>query len=154
MQKLNLPEYPVKTRIGANGKTEVFDEFRKKYVLLSPEEWVRQQFLRYLVNVKKYPASLIAVEKGLTLNRMQKRFDAVVHNDKGLPVVLIEFKSAEITLEQKVFEQIAVYNMQLKVEYLIISNGLQHFCCAVNYEKQEFTFLKEIPEYSELIGQQ
>lgn len=151
MEKLNLPEHILKSRLTAKGKIEVFDEFRKKYVTLSPEEWVRQQFLWYLVNVKKYPASLIAVEKGLVLNGLQKRFDAVVHNNKGIPFVLIEFKSAGVQLEQKVFEQIAAYNMKMKVKYLIISNGLQHFCCAVDYDKQQFKFFEDIPEYSELI---
>lgn len=151
METLNLPEHPLKTRPAINGKTEVFDEFRKKYITLSPEEWVRQQFIWFLVEAKNYPASLIAIEKGLTLNRLQKRFDAVVHNRLGLPVMLLEFKSTEIKLEQKAFDQIAAYNMQLRVKYLIISNGLQHYCCSMDYENQKFRFLKEIPEYSELI---
>lgn len=150
MEKLNLPEHTLKSRLTAKGKIEIFDEFRKKYVALSPEEWVRQQFLWYLVNVKKYPASLIAVEKGLVLNGLQKRFDAVVYNNNGVPLVLIEFKSAGVPLEQKVFEQIAAYNMKMKVKYLIISNGLQHFCCAVNYDILHFNFLEDIPEYSKL----
>lgn len=151
MENLNLPEHPLKIRLAENGKSEVFDEFRKKYVALSPEEWVRQQFLWYLVNAKKYPASLIAVEKGLVLNGLQKRFDAVVFNKNGVPLALIEFKSAGVQLQQKVFEQIAAYNMKMKVKYLIISNGLQHFCCTVDYNKQRFNFLEDIPEYTELI---
>lgn len=151
MRKLNLPEHPIKTRFAHNGKIEVFDEFRKKYILLTAEEWVRQQFLWYLVKSKKYPASLIIVEKGLKINRLQKRFDAVVYNKKGRPAMLIEFKAADVGLDQKVFEQIAVYNMLLHVKYLIISNGLQHFCCAMDYDKQQYNFLNEIPQYSELL---
>lgn len=151
MENLNLPEHPLKSRLTAKGKTEVFDEFRKKYVILTPEERVRQQFLWYLVEVKKYPASLIAVEKGLTLNQMQKRFDAVVFNNRGLPAMLIEFKSSDIKLEQNVFDQIAIYNMQLRVKYLIVSNGLQHYCCMMNYENHHFQFLQEIPFFNELI---
>jgi len=151
MENLNLPEHPLKTRLAESGKTEVFDEFRKKYVVLTPEEWVRQQFLWYLVEVKNYPASLIAVEKGLTFNHMQKRFDAVVHNNFGLPVILLEFKSADVKLEQKVFDQIAIYNFQLRVKYLIISNGLQHYCCMMNYENRHYQFLQEIPFLNELI---
>jgi len=150
METLNLPEHPLKKRISAKGKTEVFDEFRKKYVVLTPEEWVRQQFLWYLVELKNYPASLIAVEKGLTLNRLKKRFDAVVYNKRGLPAMLIEFKSAGILLEQNVFDQIAVYNLQLRVKYLIISNGLQHYCCIMDYEKKQYQFLKETPFFDEL----
>jgi type I site-specific restriction-modification system R (restriction) subunit len=151
MEKLNLPEYILKSRPTTKGKIEVFDEFRKKHVALTPEEWVRQQFLWYLVNEKKYPASLIAVEKGLVLNGLQKRFDAVVFNKNGVPLALIEFKSAAVQLQQKVFEQIAAYNMKMKVKYLIISNGLQHFCCAVDYNKEKINFLEDIPEYTELI---
>jgi len=151
MELLNLPLHPIKTRTTANGRTEVLDDFRKKYVLLTSEEWVRQQFLWYLVNEKKYPVSLISVEKGLTINRLPKRFDAIIYNKKGLPVVLIEYKSHEISLSQKVFEQIAMYNLQLQVKFLIISNGLQHFCCIMDYEKQTFRFLEKIPAYSELV---
>ena len=150
METLNLPEHPLKTRILAKGKTEVFDEFRKKYVVLTPEEWVRQQFLWYLVDLKNYPASLIAVEKGLTLNRLKKRFDAVVYNNRGLPAMLIEFKSADIKSEQNVFDQIAVYNLQLRVKYLIITNGLQHYCCMMDYKKKQYQFLKETPFFNEL----
>ena len=154
MENLNLPEHPLKTRPTENGKVEVFDEFRKKYVALSPEEWVRQQFLWYLVDVKQFPASLIAVEKGLILNGLKKRFDAVVFSNKGVPLMLLEFKSTEIQLQQKVFEQIASYNLQMKVKYLVVSNGLQHFCCVVDYNKQQFEFLKKIPGFSELIQPQ
>ena len=150
MEKLNLPLHQLKERISSKNKKEIFDEFRKKYVVLTPEEWVRQQFLWYLIDMKNYPASLIAVEKGLTLNRMQKRFDAVVHNKSGQPMMLIEFKSTDVNLEQRTFDQVANYNMQLRVKYLLISNGLQHYCCLMNYEKQQYTFLKEIPDFSEI----
>ncbi len=149
MQKLNLPTYHLKTR-EANDKIEAFDIIRKKYVVLSPEEWVRQQFINYLINEKNYPASLIAIEKGIKVLNMSKRFDAVVSDQTGCPVALIEFKSHDVNITQKVFEQIATYNMQLKVRYLIVSNGLKHYCCKVDYEKKKFTFLDDIPMYNDL----
>jgi hypothetical protein len=151
MEKLNLPLHPLKTRLSSQKKTEIFDEFRKKYIVLTPEEWVRQQFLWYLIEVKKYPASLIALEKGLIINQLQKRFDAVVHNKIGLPIMLLEFKSPDIKLEQNVFDQIASYNMKLRVKYLLISNGLQHYCCSMNYENEKIIFLNEIPNYNEFV---
>jgi len=149
MQKLNLPTYHLKTR-EVNDKLEVFDIIRKKYVLLTPEEWVRQQFVNFLINEKNYPASLIAIEKGIKVLKMSKRFDAVVSDQKGYPVALIEFKSPEVNISQKVFEQIATYNMRLKVSHLIVSNGIKHYCCKVDYKKKKFTFLDDIPVYNDL----
>lgn len=149
MQKLNLPTYHLKTR-EANDKLEVFDIIRKKYVVLTPEERVRQQFINYLITEKNYPASLIAIEKGIKVLSMSKRFDAVVSDQTGYPVALIEFKSPDVNITQKVFEQIAAYNMRLKVRYLIVSNGMKHYCCKVDYEKKKFTFLDDIPIYNDL----
>ena len=147
---LNLPLYEFKSRNSSSGKKEIFDAFRKKYVILTPEEWVRQNFLRYLVEEKSYPSSLILVEKGLMVNRMQKRFDAVVYNNHGEAAALIEFKAPEVAISQSVFEQISSYNIKLRVKYLIVSNGLNHYCCRMDYEKNNFRFLKEIPTYAEL----
>ena len=149
--KLNLPDYELKMRRTAEGKTEVFDLFRKKFILITPEEWVRQNFLHYLIYEKDFPASLIAVEKGLKVNRLQKRFDAVVYNNKLIPIVLIEFKSTDVKLSQKVFDQVAMYNLQMQVKYLIISNGLTHYCCKMDYESNSYQFLEEIPAYAELM---
>ena len=148
--QLNLPEFELKTRKTAAGKAEVFDVFRKKYVALTPEEWVRQHFLHYLANQKAYPASLISVEKGLSINKMQKRFDAVVYDKNGIPLVLIEFKSPKVELDQKTFDQVSVYNLKMKVKYLIISNGLKHYCCRMDYKTNTYSFLKEIPYYNKL----
>lgn len=147
MQALNLPEHPIKTRVNTHGKTEVFDTIRKKYVALQPEEWVRQQFIGFLIHHKNYPASLIAIEKGLKVNRLQKRFDAVVFDRNGLPLVLIEFKAPEIKLSEKTFSQIAAYNLKMRVKYLIISNGLTHYCCKMDYINNRYQFLNDIPEY-------
>lgn len=148
--QLNLPEISLKTRINNENKTEVFDVFRKKYVALTPEEWVRQHFLHYLVNNKGYPASLIGVEKGLDINKMKKRFDAVVFSKTGVPVMLIEFKAPNVALSQKTFDQVSAYNFKMKVNFLLISNGTNHYCCQMDYEANSYNFLKEVPHYNEL----
>ncbi len=140
----------LKIRSSISGGTEVFDVFRKKYVKLSPEEEVRQDFLRFLVSKKHFPASLISVEKGLTVNGLQKRFDAVAYNNNGSPLVLMEFKSSSVKMKQSVFDQVSVYNIILKVKYLIVSNGITNYCCKVNYENEGIEFLKEIPDYTEI----
>ena len=148
--KLNLPEYQFRMRVNTSGKDEVFDEFRKKFVILTPEEWVRQNFIRYLKEEKKYPPMLIAIEKGIKVNSMQKRFDAVVYNRNGKPVMLIEFKSSEVKINQQVMEQISRYNLSLNVNYLIISNGLSHYCCYVDKKSSHIEFLDDIPDYDRL----
>lgn len=148
--ELNLPEFDVKTRKTIDGKSEIFDVFRKKFIALTPEEWVRQHFLHFLVNQKAYPATLIGVEKGLLVNKMQKRFDAVIFDASGNPIVLIEFKSPKVNLNQKTFNQVSTYNLNMQVKYLIISNGLKHYCCQMDYKTNSFEFLKEIPSYNEL----
>ena len=148
--KLNLPNYSFKTRATSSGKDEIFDEFRKKYVVLSPEEWVRQNFIKFLKEEKKYPSVLIAIEKGIKVNKMQKRFDAVVHNRDGQPIMLIEFKSPDIKINQKVMEQISRYNLNLNVNYLVVSNGLSHYCCYIDKEAGDFIFLNDIPDFYEL----
>lgn len=150
MEKLNLPNFNLKIRETPEKKLLVFDKFRKKYVKYTEEERVRQLFLNFLTEYKSYPESLIAVEKGLVVNKMPKRFDAVIHNKKGEAVMLIEFKSPEVKLEQKVFEQAANYNLILRVNYLVISNGLQHFCCRMDYNERTFNFLDKIPDFEEL----
>jgi len=149
MQELNIPTYPIKIRKSGD-KKEVFDTVRKKYVALTPEEEVRQRFILYLIHEKNYPATLISIEKGLKVNRMYKRFDAVISDRRGQPAILIEFKSPKISITQKVFEQIATYNLMLKVEYLIVSNGLKHYCCRIDHKSGTIVFLEDIPDYEVL----
>ncbi len=151
MQSLNLPEYLFKIRQN-DGRKEIFDPIRKKYVALTPEEWVRQHFVQYLINEKSAPATLIAIEQTLTYNTMKRRSDIVVYSGKAMPLILVECKSAEIKLSQKVFDQIARYNMALKVPYLIITNGLTHFCCKIDFHSMAYTFLKDIPDYREIVN--
>jgi len=150
MKHLNLPDYSFRIRKNASGKDEIFDEFRKKYFVLTPEEWVRQNFIKYLNHEKNFPVSLIAIERGIKVNSMQKRFDAVIFDRKGNPIVLIEFKSPDVRIDQKVMEQISRYNLTLNVSYLIVSNGLVHYCCIVDRETGKVTFLNSIPNFDDI----
>jgi len=149
MKKLNLPEFEFRWR-KSNDRTEIFDEFRKKFVVLSPEEWVRQNLLKYLHTNKKIPKGLIAVEKGLILNQLKKRTDILIYTRKGDPCMIVECKSPDIAIDQNTFEQIARYNMTLKVAYLLVSNGLEHFCCKIDIENKSFSFLENIPDFETL----
>ncbi|NQX99392.1 MAG: type I restriction enzyme HsdR N-terminal domain-containing protein [Flavobacteriales bacterium] len=149
MQQLNLPQHPIKIK-EEGGKTYIFDFIRKKYLVLQPEEWVRQNFIQYLIQDKNYVASLIAIEKGLKLNELQKRADIVIYDKQAQPIVLIECKAPKVNLSQEVFEQVARYNMVFKVPYLIVTNGLEHYCAKIDFQKNSFKFLENIPDYSTL----
>lgn len=148
--KLNLPSYKVNIRENPRQGREIYDDFRKKFVRLTPEEWVRQHFLHYLVSEKHYPASLIGVEKGLMVNGMQKRFDAVVFRNDSKPAVLIEFKAPSVRIHQSVFDQVASYNLLLNANYLMVSNGLTNYCCKMDYQNHQYTFLDNIPDFKKL----
>ncbi len=149
MKTLNLPTYSLKIK-SERDLEYVYDQFRKKYVRLTPEEWVRQNFALYLVHEKSFPASRMMLEKSLQINNMSKRCDILISNDAGGPVVLVECKAPEISVGQNTFEQVSVYNLAFKVKYLIITNGLQHYCCGVDFEKKTVDFLKEIPDYNQI----
>ena len=146
MQKLNLSEYTFRFKKEEN-KTYIFDDFRKKYVVLTPEEWVRQNFLMYLISELDFPKSLISVEAGLKLYKRLKRTDIVVYDKQGNPVLIVECKAPEVKLNEKVFDQIVRYNMALHVNFLIVTNGMDHYCCQLDYEKNTYNFLKTIPNY-------
>lgn len=148
--ELNLPYFAVKVREKSEGEKEIFDPYRKKYVRLTPEEWVRQHFLHFLCEEKSYPASLISVEKQLVVLGMKKRFDAVVFKSDGKPAVLIEFKASSVKLSQNVLDQVASYNLVLKANFLMVSNGLSHYCCKMDYEGQTYHLLNKIPLFKEL----
>lgn len=148
MLPLNLPFYEFSIRPGASPK--IFDFIRKKFVALTPEEWVRQNFLRFLTDEKKYPPSMILLEQTLKVYKTQKRCDAVVYDNKGKPLMLLEFKAPEIAVNQKVFDQIARYNIALRLKYLIVSNGLNHFFCIIDPDKKTYAFQDDIPEYPAL----
>ena len=128
MQKLSLPEYKLRIE-KSDDKVRIFDPIRKKLVALTPEEWVRQNFLAYMVRDKGYPASLIAVEASLQVARRQKRTDVVVYSKQHKPLLIVECKAPNVKIDEAVFQQIVRYNMALQVAYLVVTNGLQHFCC-------------------------
>lgn len=148
MQRLNLPEYDF--RMGSEGdKTLIFDEIRKKFVVLTPEEWVRQNFIRFLVREKNYPVSLMSVEKQLSGSLVSRRFDLLVYRRNGHPFMIAEFKAPGVKISQETFDQVVRYNMSLKVEYILVSNGLQHFVGQVDYAVNRFFYLQEIPFFPE-----
>ena len=151
MRPLNLPTFDSKIKKTAEG-LKIFDSLRRKYVALTPEEWVRQHFVHYLISEKKYPASLIANEAGIKLNSLNKRCDTIVYNHHLEPLMIIEYKEPNMAITQQVFDQIARYNITLRVRYLIVSNGMSHYCCRMDYENMSFEYLNEVPEYEELSG--
>ena len=152
MSLLNLPGYEAKIR-EKEGKREIFDRLRRCYVALTPEEWVRQHFVNMLIEHKGYPATLTANEVSITLNGMMRRCDTVVYDKNLRPIAIVEYKAPTVKIDEKVFAQIARYNLVLKVDYLIVSNGLQHFCCKMDYEKNSYSFLREIPAYDVVAAQ-
>ena len=149
MYDLNLPSFDTKIHKKGEG-LEIFDPLRRKYVSLTPEEWVRQHFVHYLISEKKFPASLIANETAIRLNSLSRRCDTVVYNRKVEPVLIAEYKRPNVTITQEVFDQITRYNSVLRVPYIIVSNGLIHHCCRIDYEKQSYHYLTEIPDYNEI----
>ena len=149
MISLNLPSFQIKLS-GTQERPTIFDILRKKYVALTPEEWVRQHFIHFLINYKGYPSALLANELQLKIGTKQLRADSVLYDKNLHPCMIIEYKAPSIQLSQKVFDQISVYNMLLHVDYLIVSNGLQHYCCKMNYSTQKYHFLKDIPDYEKI----
>lgn len=151
MQALNLPEYPLKIEYRGS-KAFVFDIFRKRTVALTPEEWVRQHFLWWLHKGRGYPASLIAVEASLIYNRMKRRADAIIYDNTGKPVMIIECKSATQPINKDVFDQVARYNFPFGVDYLVVTNGITHFCCLRDEAAGKWMFLEDVPEYPTLLA--
>ncbi len=150
LQKLNLPEYSFKIKSEGQRKY-IFDNIRKRYIVLTPEEWVRQNLISYLVKEKKYPPSLMAVEMPLKINRMERRADIVLFSRLGKPLIIAECKAPGIPVSQLVFDQVAGYNLDMKVNYLIVSNGMAHYCAKLDHDKKSWEFLKQIPDYPSLL---
>ena len=146
LPQLNLPIAVLKTKL-VEGTTQVFDQVRKKYLVLTPEEWVRQHFIHYLNQEKNYPLGLMGVEKMVKYNGMQTRADIVLYTTEGKPNMIVECKAPNVKIMQEAFNQIAKYNFKLKVKYLVLTNGIQHFCCQMDYETNGIKFLEEIPSY-------
>lgn len=146
MKQLQFPTYSFRFKNSEN-KVAIFDEIRKKFIIISPEEWVRQHVVQFLLQDKKYPKSHINVEKLLKINNLTKRYDVVVFKPDGNISILVECKAPEVKITQSTFDQIARYNMTLKAEYLMVTNGLNHYFCKMDYEKEQYDFLQELPEY-------
>ena len=150
MLQLNLPQYSFRIK-KQNEKLVIFDSQRKRYVALTPEEWVRQNFIHFLIEEKGYPAAYLAIEKQLNMNGMKKRCDAILYNEHALPFLIIELKAPNVAISQATFDQVAVYNAKLKVDFFIISNGIEHFCCKVNLETARYEFFPEIPDFNQIV---
>ena len=150
MKQLNLPEYSFRIS-GEEGSEMILDPLRRKYVKLTPEEWVRQNFVQYLINEGKYPPGLLGIEVLFRFNKLKRRVDILVHDRSGKPILIVECKSPDIEIDDKVFEQIATYNMSYKVPYLVVTNGLHHYACKIDHEAMKFDYLLVIPLYVDLL---
>jgi len=146
MQKLNFPYFEFRVRT-LNNRQEIYDPVRHKFVVLTPEEWVRQHLIAYLTLAQKYPLSVIGVEKQLILNKQSKRFDLVVFSRNGNPYLLVECKAPGVEITEKAFDQAARYNMLLQAEYFFITNGLEHYTCRIDYENKQYVFIEDIPPF-------
>ena len=149
MKELNLPSYDVKIR-GTREKPEIFDFLRRRYVALTPEEWVRQHFTHWLVDHKGYPKGLLGNEVALQCGDKTVRCDSIVYGNDQRPLMICEYKAPSVPISRHVFAQISAYNLLLHVDYLVVSNGLQHYCLRMDYEHQTYQFLTAIPLYTEL----
>jgi hypothetical protein len=147
MQKLNFYSYSFRFKNSEN-KVSIFDEIRKKFIILTPEEWVRQHVVQFLLQEKKYPISHINVEKILKVNGLRKRYDVVVFNPDGSIYILIECKAPKIKIAQATFDQIARYNMTMNAQFLMVTNGLNHYFCQMDFENEKYQFLAELPNYT------
>lgn len=152
MISLNLPNFDIKLRQREDGQTEIFDFLRQRYIRLTPEEWVRQHFTHFLIEHKHYPAGLLGNEISLSVNGVIRRCDSVLFKrEGGSPLLIIEYKAPNVRITQKVFTQISSYNSVLHANYLIVSNGLNHYICRMDYTDLSMHFLSDIPDYTELI---
>lgn len=149
MLSLNLPFYGAKIET-RDGKRVIWDVIRRKYVALTPEEWVRQHFVHFLIEQKGYPSSLLGNEVKLALNGMVRRCDTVLYDRHLTPRMIIEYKAPHIQISQRVFDQISRYNLVFKADYLVVSNGVKHFCCNMDYVHQSYRFLTDVPAYCDL----
>ena len=150
MYELNLPKYGIKIK-NDKGHQSIFDVLRRKYVALTPEEWVRQHFVHFLIEHKGYPKAIMANEIQLAIGNKKLRCDSVLYDRTLKPRMIIEYKAPTVSITQKVFDQITIYNMLLHVDYLVVSNGIKHYCCRMDYANQKYLFLEDIPDYQNLL---
>lgn len=149
LPKLNLPEFSHKIK-HVNDKLYIYDDFRKNFFIITQEEWVRQNFLKYMTVFLNYPKGRIAVEKKLMVNKNYKRFDIVFYNKRLKPLILVECKAPNIKIDQSVFDQIGIYNLTLKADYLIATNGIQHFAAKINHANRDYSFMEKIPKFEDI----
>ena len=150
-EPLNMPDYSDRIRLRKQDEQlQIFDSIRGKWLVLTPEEWVRQNTIIYISDTLEAPISRIANEVGITYNGLTKRCDSIIYDDYGNPLIIIEYKRTDVQITQCVFDQIATYNMQLQVPYLIVSNGLQHLLCKVDFEQKKYIFAQQWPKYNDL----
>ncbi len=149
MYELNLPKYELQLS-GTREKPEIFDFLRRRFVKLTPEEWVRQHFVHWLIEHKGYPKGLLGNEIELRVGDKKLRCDSILYDQQAQPKMIIEYKAPTIALSQKVFDQISAYNLLLHVDYLMVSNGIDHYCCSMNYEQKGYDFLPDIPDYNKI----
>ncbi|MEC3907950.1 type I restriction enzyme HsdR N-terminal domain-containing protein [Tamlana sp. 2201CG12-4] len=147
MQVLHFPKYTFRFKNSEN-KVSIFDPIRKKFVILQPEEWVRQHCIKFLIEEKGYPKSLINIEKELIINSLRKRYDIVIFNSDRSIHLIVECKAPKITINQNTFDQIARYNLELKATYLMVTNGVNHYYCQMDFKNERYNFLKDIPHYN------
>jgi hypothetical protein len=152
LKELNLPEYSFKIAAAAGDSRMIFDRYRRKWVKLTPEEWVRQNFVSYLVDKGGYPPGLIGIERMFVLNGLKRRFDILVHNREGAPVMLIECKAPDVEINEKVFDQIVCYNMKFRVPLIAVTNGINHFICKVNNDASGYEYLLVIPLFNDILS--
>ena len=149
MTTLNLPPFEARIK-GTREHPQIFDFLRRRYVALTPEEWVRQHFTHFLVGHKGYPTTLLANEVALTVGDKRLRADSVLYDRSLRPRMIIEYKAPEVAITQQTFDQIGTYNLLLRVDYLVVSNGLEHYCCHLDKEQNRYVFLRDIPDYAQL----
>ena len=147
--ELNLPQQELKIKQEESGATSIYDVLRRKFVALTPEEWVRQNFMGMLINQLQYPQLLMNNEVALVQNGIKRRCDSIVYDNQCQPWMIIEYKAPSVAISQKTFEQIVRYNMVLRAKYLVVSNGMNHYICKINYETNSYEFLQSLPKYGE-----
>ena len=150
MKELNLPVFSYKLKLGDNGMRQIYDSVRRRYVALTPEEWVRQHFLNFMINNLEYPAGLLGVEVMFSMNSLTRRVDIMAYNRLGNPLLAVECKAPGVKLTPAVFDQLAEYNMKFRLAYLVVTNGITHFACRINWEKGSYSFLESVPGYLEI----
>ncbi|MDT8400288.1 MAG: type I restriction enzyme HsdR N-terminal domain-containing protein [Bacteroidales bacterium] len=153
MKELNLPAYSFRFKSGDDHKPLIYDDIRKKFIVLTPEEWVRQNFVKYLINEKAYPAGLVAVEVMFKMNRLVKRADILVYDKKGEPLLIVECKAPSVKISAAVFDQIVSYNLKFRLKYIVVTNGMEHYACSTDPVRMKWSFLRTIPDYKILTGE-